>query len=317
MGTAGVVADHAAEGAVPVGGGVGGEGEVVALCGGAEVVVDEAGFDPGEALFRIELEEVVEVLREVEDDGDVAGLTGEGGAGAAGEDGNAVLAADADGGEDVFDRAGDDDADGELAIVGEVGGVDGTGAVVEADLGGGALAELAGELLDEGCGGLGRIGRGEDRRGEDGRGEDGKERRGGRNGHGAGSWRCGAKVWAGTGYGVPGAGCAGVCLKVWRKDVRDEQYCNEDGGWGTDGAGRGDAGFEDGSEGRGVWDDRRAELGAGVCAQPVHARGGGGLDGGDFSGRCSGWVGRCRWMGGCCARSGGRQRWFLRRMSIF
>ena len=74
----------------------------------------------------------VHVFGEVEDDGGVAALAGEGGAGSAGEEGSVDGAAGCDGGDDVGFVAGDDDADGDVAIVGAVGGVEGFGGGVEA-----------------------------------------------------------------------------------------------------------------------------------------------------------------------------------------
>jgi len=76
---------------------------------------------------------VVHVLGEVEDYCGVGGLAGEAGASAAREDGGVELAADVDGGDDVGFIAGDDEADGNLPVVGGVGGVEGSGAGVEAD----------------------------------------------------------------------------------------------------------------------------------------------------------------------------------------
>ena len=67
------------------------------------------------------------VLGEVENDGDVAALAGERGAAAAAEQRRAEFAADGDGGEDVVGIVGKNDADGNLAVVGAVGGVEGAG----------------------------------------------------------------------------------------------------------------------------------------------------------------------------------------------
>lgn len=54
MDAAGIVANHAAESAAGVGGGVGRVGEVVELGGVAEAVKDEAGLDDGKARCRVE-----------------------------------------------------------------------------------------------------------------------------------------------------------------------------------------------------------------------------------------------------------------------
>ena len=164
--TAGVISDVAADGAVLVGGGVGREGEGVCFRGGAEVVVDEAGLDPGVALFGVEFFDGVEVLGEVEDHAGVGGLAGEGRAGAAAEKGHVERAAGGDGGEDVVEGAGDNDPHGHLAVVGEVRGVEGAVAGGEADLGGGGFAQASGELFGGGVA------------------EDGKGMRGGEGRHG-------------------------------------------------------------------------------------------------------------------------------------
>ncbi len=147
---AGVVADHAADGAAAVGGGVGREGEGEFFCGVADAVEDDAGLDVDGAGVGVDGAHVVHVLREVEDDGDVAALAGERGAGSAGEDGGVEGAADGDGGDDVGFVAWDDDADGDVAVVGAVGGVEGVGGGVEADF----AADVGAELLLE-FGGLG------------------------------------------------------------------------------------------------------------------------------------------------------------------
>ncbi len=100
-----------------MGGGVGGEGEAVFFSGRAQMIVDDSGFDPRPAVFGVQFQERVEVFGKVEHDGDVAGLAGEAGAGAAAEEGHTILAANRDGGEDVFDRSRDHDADRHLAVV--------------------------------------------------------------------------------------------------------------------------------------------------------------------------------------------------------
>ncbi len=114
---AGVVADHAAEGAAAVGCRVGGEGELVLLGFVAEGVEDEARLDAGEARGGIKVEDRVHVAGEIDDDGDVAALAGEAGAAATREDGRAELAACGDGGNDVGGVEGQDKADGDLAVV--------------------------------------------------------------------------------------------------------------------------------------------------------------------------------------------------------
>ncbi len=74
---AGVVADHAADGAAAVGGGVGCVGEGEFFGGFADAVEDDAGLDVHGAGDGVDGAHLVHVLREVEDDGEVAALAGE------------------------------------------------------------------------------------------------------------------------------------------------------------------------------------------------------------------------------------------------
>ena len=68
-----------------------------------------------------------------------------------------MVAADGDGGANVFSVAGNYDADGNLAIVGAVGGVEGAAAFVEANL----AAKMAAERgFKGGCVELRGMGRG-------------------------------------------------------------------------------------------------------------------------------------------------------------
>ena len=145
---AGVVADHAADGAAGVGGGVGGEGEGEFFCGVADAVENDAGLDVDGFLLGsiasmpfmyFEKSRMTAALqpwpaREVP---------------APRERRGALTARQAaDGGDDVGFVAGDDDADGDVAVVGAVGGVEGFGGGVEADF----AADGGAELLLEGVG---------------------------------------------------------------------------------------------------------------------------------------------------------------------
>jgi hypothetical protein len=91
---AGVVADHAADGAAVVAGGIGSEGEVMLFGGVAESVEDDSGLHAGDAAGGIDLENARHVLGKIEDDGDVAALAGERSAAAAAEERRAEFAAE-------------------------------------------------------------------------------------------------------------------------------------------------------------------------------------------------------------------------------
>src|ERR1700752_1299029 len=128
---AGVVADHATDGAAIVAGGIRGKGQVIFFGGVAGLIQNFSGLDARDAAFGIDLEDISHVLREVEDDGDVAALSGKGCAAATTEQRSAELAANGDGGKDVVGVTRENYADGYLAVVRTVGGVEGATAIVE------------------------------------------------------------------------------------------------------------------------------------------------------------------------------------------
>jgi len=73
------------------------------------------------------------VLREIEDDGDVAALSGERSASATAKKGSAEFAAHRDGSPHIVGVARQNHPDRDLAIVGAVGCIQGPAAVVEAN----------------------------------------------------------------------------------------------------------------------------------------------------------------------------------------
>ena len=105
------------------------------------MIEDDAGLDARDAALGIDFENARHVLRKVEDDGGVAALSGKRGASAAGEQRSAVVAAEGNGGENVFFVARNYDADRNLAVVGAVGRVEGAAARVEANLSAKVAAE--------------------------------------------------------------------------------------------------------------------------------------------------------------------------------
>jgi hypothetical protein len=128
-----VVADHAAEGAAAVGGGIGAVGEVVEFGSFAEAVEHNSWLNDCKAGGGVEGGEAVKVTGEVKDDGDIGGLAGDAGTCSTRKDGCADCAASGNSGFDVGDVAGQYDTDGELAIVGGVGCVQGARREIEAD----------------------------------------------------------------------------------------------------------------------------------------------------------------------------------------
>jgi hypothetical protein len=143
---AGVVAEHAAERAAVVGGGIGTEGQTDARRLSAKGVQHDAGLDTRDAGLRIDVEHRVDVLRHVHDDGDVAALAREAGAPAARQDRCAMPAAHVDRRHHVVAALWYDDADGDLAVVGGVGRVERAAAGVEADFAADGAAKICGKV---------------------------------------------------------------------------------------------------------------------------------------------------------------------------
>ena len=136
-----------------MGGGVGAVGEVVGLRGVPELIADDAGLDSGSLAIGIELDDVVEVLGVVEDDGDVGRLAARGGPAAAGEHGSPVLAAGGDARDHVVGVARDHDPDRYRPVHREVVGIHGPRTGVEADLAANRSAQRALQAGDVNGGG--------------------------------------------------------------------------------------------------------------------------------------------------------------------
>ena len=141
MHAAGIVADHAAQGAAVVAGRVRGESQMMFLGGVAQVVENHAGLHPGGAARGIDLQDVAHVAGEIEHQGDVAALSGQRSSAAAAQQGRAILARQGDGGDNVIGVAGKNYADRDLAIVGAVGGVESAAAGIKTDVAAEVLAE--------------------------------------------------------------------------------------------------------------------------------------------------------------------------------
>ena len=101
--------------------------------GGAQSVEHDSGLYAGDAAGGIDFENPRHVLGKIEHDGDVAALAGKRRAAAAAQQRRAELAAERDRGENIVGIAGKHYADGNLAVVGAVGGVERAGAAIETD----------------------------------------------------------------------------------------------------------------------------------------------------------------------------------------
>jgi hypothetical protein len=145
MHTAGVVANHAAERAAAMAARVGTERQPL-LCGGrSQMVEGDTRLETRGLRRRIDREDPIEVLGRVDDDCRVAALARDAGSPAAGQDRRTVRSARLDGGDDVVDVAGNHDANGRLAIVRRVCGIERAIDVVESDLAGDGRAEIVGQ----------------------------------------------------------------------------------------------------------------------------------------------------------------------------
>jgi hypothetical protein len=132
--TAGVVADHAAKGAAIVSGGIGAKGQVIFLGGVAKMIENNSGLHACDAARRIDLENLGHVLREIEDDGDIAALPGKRSSSTAAEQWRAEITTESDRRENVIRIAGKNNSDRDLTIVRSVGCIKSAALIVEADV---------------------------------------------------------------------------------------------------------------------------------------------------------------------------------------
>lgn len=90
---AGIISDDAADRAAAVGSGIGTEGQVMFLCGAAQIIENDPGLHAGNASFGVELDDLRHVLRKVKHNRDITTLASEGGPSAAAKDGRTMFAA--------------------------------------------------------------------------------------------------------------------------------------------------------------------------------------------------------------------------------
>ena len=131
---AGVIADHASQGAAIMRSGVGRKCKVMLLGRGAQIVEHNARFDPGNAARRIDFEDSRHILRKIEHDGSVAALSRERRAASARQQRSVVIAAQGHDSENVFLIARNYNPDRDLAIVGSISGIESAAARIKANL---------------------------------------------------------------------------------------------------------------------------------------------------------------------------------------
>ncbi len=131
---AGIVADHAADGGARGGRDVDRKPQAVRLEPAVELVEHDAGLDHAAPAGDVELEDVVEMFRAVDDQRRVDGLAALRGAAAARQHAHALLARDRDRALGLLDRARRHHAERHDLVVRGVGGVAAAGEAVERDL---------------------------------------------------------------------------------------------------------------------------------------------------------------------------------------
>jgi len=107
------------------------------LCGQAvgspdTLIIDDARLDPRDPALWIKFKNLRHVLREIENNRNVAALAGERGASTAAQDRRAMLSADSNRSDHVLGIARDYNSDRNLAVIRAVGGVERAASVVEA-----------------------------------------------------------------------------------------------------------------------------------------------------------------------------------------
>jgi hypothetical protein len=131
-----------------VGGRFGSEHQVVVTAGACvELVEHDAWLHDCPSAARVDRLHLVDVLGQVQQDSDVAALSGEAGAAPAGQHRRAVLPADLDRGDYVVNGARKDYSNRHLSIVGAVGRVERPAAHIEPDLPGQPARQRSGQAV--------------------------------------------------------------------------------------------------------------------------------------------------------------------------
>src|SRR5215470_10883530 len=119
---------------------IGSESQVMLFGCVAQMIENHAWLNARVLPLGIDLENLVEVLSKVEDDGSVAALTGKRCATTTGQNWRSVLATGGDSRDDIVDPKRDDDANWDLAVAGTVGCVHRAAARIESNFSGNVSA---------------------------------------------------------------------------------------------------------------------------------------------------------------------------------
>ena len=147
MHAAGVIADHPAKIAVLMRGRIRTKRQVVLIGTIAQVVQRHSRLHPRILFLRIDLQNLVQVLGEINHNGNIAALPGKACAAAPGQNRRAIFAGQRHRLNYILDCFRNDHADGHLAVVGAVRGIECAAAVVETHLAIYVLAQLSGQRI--------------------------------------------------------------------------------------------------------------------------------------------------------------------------
>src|SRR5882724_8872536 len=142
MRAARIVADHSAYRAAVVCGRVGSERQMVDLCAIAQMIQDDAWLDPREASLWVEFQNLVHVLREIQNDRDITTLSGKARAGTARKHRRAELAASCHRRNYIFGIAWHHQPDRNLSVIRSVCRVKRPAPAVKADFASDAALQL-------------------------------------------------------------------------------------------------------------------------------------------------------------------------------
>jgi hypothetical protein len=117
MSSAGIIANHSTDRAAIVSRRIGRERQVMDFRLVSQSIQHNARLNPRNFFVGIDLEDPVHVLRKIEDDRNIAALSGKTRPGAASQDRSTVLLADSYGCNDVIGVTWDHESDGNLPVV--------------------------------------------------------------------------------------------------------------------------------------------------------------------------------------------------------
>jgi hypothetical protein len=133
MNAAGVIANHPAQRATVMRRRIGRERQPMFFRRGPQMIEHNSRLHPRNTARRINLQDRRHVFGKIEDYRDIAALTGQRSSAAAAQDGSAIFAGQSNRGDYIVGIAGNNHPNGDLPVIGSVGGVERAAARIEAD----------------------------------------------------------------------------------------------------------------------------------------------------------------------------------------